>query len=52
MACIALHFHWSYEVIMEMEHQERRDWVAEIAASLRGAEARPTRPFAAHQALR
>lgn len=31
VAILALHFHWSYETIMEMEHQERRLWVGEIA---------------------
>ncbi|NES72233.1 MAG: phage tail assembly protein [Okeania sp. SIO2D1] len=27
---IALHFHWSLEDILKMEHQERRRWVKEI----------------------
>jgi hypothetical protein len=31
---LALHFHWPYQTIMEMEHQERRMWVREIAALL------------------
>jgi hypothetical protein len=34
VAVLALHFHWPYETIMEMEHQERRMWVKEIAAML------------------
>jgi hypothetical protein len=32
VAVLAFHFHWPYETIMEMEHQERRMWVREIAA--------------------
>jgi len=31
VAYIAYHFHWSYEQIMSLEHQERRRWVDEIA---------------------
>ena len=34
VAVLAFHFHWPYETIMEMEHQERRMWVREIAAML------------------
>jgi hypothetical protein len=34
VAVLALHFHWPYQTIMEMEHQERRMWVREIAALL------------------
>ncbi|MEB3180870.1 MAG: DUF6760 family protein [Nostocaceae cyanobacterium] len=30
VAYIAFHFHWSYDHIMNMEHQERREWVQEI----------------------
>lgn len=30
VAMIALHLHWSYEETMNMEHQERREWVQEI----------------------
>ncbi|HWR26444.1 MAG TPA: DUF6760 family protein [candidate division Zixibacteria bacterium] len=30
VALIAIHFHWSYEDTMNMEHQERREWVQEI----------------------
>ncbi|MHC1754026.1 MAG: DUF6760 family protein [Methanosarcina sp.] len=30
VALIAFHFHWSYEEIMYMEHQERHEWVQEI----------------------
>lgn len=30
VALIAFHFHWSYEEIMCMEHQERCDWIREI----------------------
>ena len=31
VAYIAHHFHWPYEQIMQMEHSERQQWVAEIA---------------------
>ena len=31
VAYIAYHFHWSYEQIMSLEHQERKRWVDEIA---------------------
>ena len=31
VAYIAYHFHWSYEHIMGLEHQERQRWVEEIA---------------------
>ncbi len=34
VAVLAFHFHWPYETIMAMEHQERRMWVREIAALL------------------
>ena len=34
VAVLAFHFHWSYQTIMEMEHQERRMWVKEIAEML------------------
>jgi hypothetical protein len=34
VAVLAFHFHWPYGTIMEMEHQERRMWVREIAAML------------------
>jgi hypothetical protein len=34
VAVLAFHFHWRYETIMEMEHQERRMWVREITAML------------------
>ncbi|WP_339380902.1 MULTISPECIES: DUF6760 family protein [Cyanophyceae] len=30
VACIAFHFHWPYEQLMNMEHQERQEWVQEI----------------------
>ena len=29
-ACIAFHFHWSLEEILNLEHNSRRDWVTEI----------------------
>ncbi|MEA5516983.1 DUF6760 family protein [Nodularia sp. UHCC 0506] len=30
VACIAFHFHWSLEDILNLEHPERRRWVGEI----------------------
>jgi hypothetical protein len=36
VALIAFHFHWSYEEIMCMEHQERRKWVQEIVRLTHG----------------
>ena len=31
VAYLAYHFHWDYDRIMSLEHQERRDWVAQVA---------------------
>jgi hypothetical protein len=31
VAFVAYHFHWGRAEIMEMEHGERRRWVAEIS---------------------
>jgi hypothetical protein len=31
VAYIAYHFHWPYDQVMAMEHQERRQWVLEVA---------------------
>jgi hypothetical protein len=31
VAYISYHFHWPYEQIMQLEHRERQQWVAEIA---------------------
>ncbi|MEZ4733119.1 MAG: DUF6760 family protein [Caldilineaceae bacterium] len=31
VAYIAYHLHWPYEQVMQLEHQERQQWVAEIA---------------------
>ncbi|MCF6155897.1 MAG: hypothetical protein E3K36_11735 [Candidatus Brocadia sp.] len=31
VAFIAYHFHWSHEVIMNMEHRDRQRWVEEIS---------------------
>ncbi|MFZ4660030.1 MAG: DUF6760 family protein [Caldilineaceae bacterium] len=31
VAYLALHAHWSYETLMQMEHQERRLWVQQLA---------------------
>lgn len=30
VACIASHFHWSLEDIINLEHGDRRRWVMEI----------------------
>ncbi|GHF52063.1 hypothetical protein GCM10010218_36820 [Streptomyces mashuensis] len=30
-AYIAYHFHWAYEDILTLPHEERRAWVREIA---------------------
>ncbi|MCU0589739.1 MAG: hypothetical protein MUF52_16515 [Syntrophobacteraceae bacterium] len=30
VAYVAYHFHWPYEQIMSLEHNERRMWVEEI----------------------
>ena len=31
VAYIAYHFHWPHEQILALEHQERQQWVQEIA---------------------
>ena len=31
VAYIAYHFHWSYDEIMSMDHQERQRWAGEVA---------------------
>jgi len=31
VAYVAYHFHWPLQDILEMEHADRRRWVAEIA---------------------
>ena len=31
VAYIASYLHWPYEQIMQMDHQERRSWVSEVA---------------------
>jgi hypothetical protein len=31
IAFIAYHFHWSPEEILDLEHADRRRWVAEIS---------------------
>lgn len=33
VAFIALHFHWSLEDILRLEHHDRRRWVQEIQAA-------------------
>ena len=32
VAYIAYHFHWPHQEVMNLEHEERRRWVAEISA--------------------
>ena len=32
VAFVAYHFHWPPEAIMNMEHADRRRWVAEISS--------------------
>jgi len=32
VAFIAYHFHWPHTDIMNLEHAERRQWVAQISA--------------------
>ena len=32
VAFVAYHFHWSHREVMDLEHGERRKWVAEISA--------------------
>jgi hypothetical protein len=31
IAFVAFHFHWSEPEVMQMEHRDRRRWVAEIS---------------------
>jgi hypothetical protein len=31
VAYIAYHFHWPCDQIMDMEHRDRHQWIAEIA---------------------
>jgi hypothetical protein len=31
VAFIAYHFHWSHDQIMQLEHRDRRSWVAQIS---------------------
>ena len=30
VAYLAYYFHWAYDQIMQLEHAERRQWVAEL----------------------
>jgi uncharacterized protein DUF6760 len=32
VAFIAYHFHWPHDQIMNLEHHDRRRWVAQISA--------------------
>lgn len=31
VAYLSYHFHWPYEQVMRLEHQERQRWVQEVA---------------------
>lgn len=31
VAFVTYHFHWSHEVVMSMEHADRRRWVDQIS---------------------
>jgi hypothetical protein len=31
---LALHCHWSYDVLMNMEHEERGEWVQDISRTI------------------
>jgi hypothetical protein len=31
VAYLAFHFHWSRQEVMQLSHQERQRWVAEVA---------------------
>ncbi|OMF29370.1 hypothetical protein BK133_17690 [Paenibacillus sp. FSL H8-0548] len=44
---IAYYFHWSHDVIMDMEHRERRKWCEEISKINRKMSDEPNRhnPF-------
>jgi len=45
MAFIALHFHWSYSDLMQLDHAERRRWCSEISAINRKLNGTPPNPF-------
>jgi len=45
MAFIAHHFHWSHEVLMKLDHLERRRWCREISAINRLLDGTPSNPF-------
>ncbi len=32
VAYVAYHFHWSHDQLLNLEHTDRRRWVAEVAA--------------------
>jgi hypothetical protein len=34
VAFLALHVHWPYDVLMNLDHQERRTWVNEVVQLL------------------
>ena len=31
VAYVSYHFHWPYDQVMQLDHLERQQWVAEIA---------------------
>ena len=45
MAFIALHFNWSREALMTLEHVERRRWCREISRVNARLDGAPLNPF-------
>jgi hypothetical protein len=35
VACLAMHFHWSLESLLDLEHGDRRQWVTTLNQQLR-----------------
>jgi hypothetical protein len=45
MTFIAMHFHWPYRDLMELEHSDRRRWCREISAINRAQDGAAPNPF-------
>lgn len=45
MSFIAMHFHWSREALMTLEHAERRRWCREISSVNARLDGKPANPF-------
>jgi hypothetical protein len=45
MAFIAYHFHWGFDELLALEHQERRRWCREISAINRTLDGTTSDPF-------